>query len=57
MGHYYLRMLDVYTDLTLQTTVFGTTIDLIESDELLALRRDVTDEEVRRKRRACRRYR
>ncbi len=42
MGHYYSGMLDVDSDLTLQTIVFGTTIEIIEVDELTSLRRDVT---------------
>jgi L-arabinose isomerase len=42
MGHYYTGMLDIYSDLTLQSAVFGTHIEMIEVDELSALRRDVS---------------
>jgi L-arabinose isomerase len=38
MGHYYGGMLDVYSDLTLQCAVFGGHIELLEVDELAALR-------------------
>ena len=41
MGHYYGGMLDIYSDLTLQSAVFGTHIEMIEVDELSALRRTV----------------
>ena len=43
MGHYYSGMLDIYTDLTLQASVFGTHIEIVEVDELSALRREVTE--------------
>jgi L-arabinose isomerase len=46
MGHYYNGMLDIYSDLTLQSSVFGTHIEIIEVDELSALRRDVTSEQI-----------
>ena len=46
LGHYYCGMLDVYTDLTLQSAVFGTHFELLEMCELHALRRDVTSEQV-----------
>ena len=45
MGHYYNGMLDIYSDLTLQSTVFGTHIEILEVEELSALRRGVTDAE------------
>jgi L-arabinose isomerase len=41
MGHYYSGMLDIYTDLTLQSSVFGTQFEMVEVDELSALRREV----------------
>jgi L-arabinose isomerase len=47
MGHYYAGMLDVYSDLTLQCAVFGGHIELIEVDELTALRQDVSQAAVR----------
>lgn len=46
LGHYYCGMLDVYTDITKQSTVFGTHIELLEMCELKALRDQVTSDEV-----------
>ena len=46
LGHYYSGMLDIYSDLTLQSSIFGTHIEILEVDELSALRRNVTPEEV-----------
>ena len=46
MGHYYGGMLDIYSDLTLQSTAFGTHIEMLEVDELSALRREVSDSEI-----------
>ncbi len=43
MGHYYSGMLDIYSDLTLQSSTFGTHIEILEVDELSALRREVED--------------
>jgi len=45
MGHYYSGMVDIYTDITLQIKYFGGHFELIEVDELTALRKEVTDEE------------
>jgi L-arabinose isomerase len=45
MGHYYNGMLDIYSDLTLQSAVFGTHLEILEVEELSALRRGVTDAE------------
>src|SRR6185437_3161961 len=42
MGHYYGGMLDIYSDLTLQCSVFGGHIEIIEVDELAKLRAGVT---------------
>ena len=42
MGHYYGGMLDVYSDLTLQCATFGGHIEIVEVDELAALRGDVS---------------
>ena len=47
LGHYYGGMLDVYSDLTQHSAVFGTHVELLEMCELRALRDAVTDEEVR----------
>lgn len=49
MGHYYNGMLDIYSDLTLQATIFGGHIDHIELDELNSLRTAVTEAEVAQK--------
>lgn len=46
MGHYYSGMLDIYSDLTLQSSIFGTHIEIIEVDELSALRREVNPEQI-----------
>ena len=43
MGHPYGGMLDIQSDATQQSVVFGTHIEYLEVDELSALRRDVTD--------------
>lgn len=49
MGHYYGGMLDIYSDLTQQCAYFGGHIEIIEVEELAALRRDVSDQDIRRK--------
>jgi len=46
MGHYYSGMLDIYSDLTQQCAHFGGHMEIIEVDELSALRREVTDAEI-----------
>lgn len=46
MGHYYGGMLDIYSDLTLQSAVFGCHIELIEVEELSALREQVSAVEI-----------
>lgn len=46
MGHYYSGMLDIYTDVTLQCTTFGTHVEILEVDELTARRRDVAGSDV-----------
>ena len=46
MGHYYSGMLDIYSDLTLQSAAFGTHIEILEVDELSALRREVSSDEI-----------
>lgn len=47
MGHYYSGMLDIASDTTLQSATFGTHIEILEVDELSALRRDVTKAQIR----------
>lgn len=49
MGHTYSGMLDIQSDVTLQGVTFGTHIEHLEVDELSALRRNVSDTEVRRR--------
>lgn len=46
MGHYYSGMLDIYSDLTQQCAHFGGHMEIIEVDELAALRREVGDGEI-----------
>ena len=45
MGRYYNGMLDIYSDPTLQAITFGTHLEMVELDELAALRRDVSETE------------
>ena len=47
MGHYYGGMLDIYSDLTQHCATFGGHIEILEVDELAALRREVTPEQIR----------
>lgn len=47
MGHYYGGMLDIYSDLTQQCAYFGGHIEVVEVDELAALRRQVQDSEIK----------
>ena len=49
LGHYYCGMLDVYTDLTKMSGVFGTHFELLEMCQLKELRDGVTAEEVQAK--------
>jgi len=49
LGHYYCGMLDVYTDVTRQSAVFGTHVELLEMCELKAYRDSVTESELRYK--------
>ncbi|MGP8245378.1 MAG: arabinose isomerase [Bryobacteraceae bacterium] len=49
MGHYYGGMLDVYSDLTLQCATFGGHIEILEVDELAALRAEVSALEMERR--------
>lgn len=46
MGHYYSGMLDIYTDLTLQVATFGGHIEIVEVDELSAIRKQVSQHEI-----------
>lgn len=47
MGHYYCGMLDIYSDTTLQCATFGGHIEILELDELAALRREVTTGQIK----------
>ncbi len=49
LGHYYGGMLDVYTDVTKQSAVFGTHIEMLEMCELKKLRDETTGQEVEQK--------
>jgi L-arabinose isomerase len=49
MGHYYGGMLDIYSDLTQQCALFGGHIEMLEVDQLAALRREVQAQEVAKK--------
>jgi L-arabinose isomerase len=49
LGNYYSGMVDVYSDLTLQSTVFGTHIEMLEMCELSELRKNVTKAEIDKK--------
>ena len=46
MGHYYGGMLDIYSDLTQQVANFGGHVEIVEVDELAALREAVTSEQI-----------
>ncbi|MCD2422196.1 arabinose isomerase [Niabella pedocola] len=46
MGHYYSGMLDIYTDLTQQYATFGGHIELLEVDELSALRKNIPEKAI-----------
>lgn len=47
MGHYYSGMLDIYTDFTLQLATFGGHVEILEVDELSALRETVSADEIK----------
>jgi L-arabinose isomerase len=46
MGHYYGGMLDIYSDLTQHCATFGGHVEIVEVDELAALRREVTQDQI-----------
>lgn len=46
LGHYYSGMLDIYTDLTKQYAAFGGHIELLEVEELVALRKEVSEDQM-----------
>ena len=47
MGHYYGGMLDISSDTTLQCATFGGHMEIVEVDELAALRRDVSARQIK----------
>jgi L-arabinose isomerase len=49
MGHYYVGMLDIYSDLTQQCAYFGGHIEMLEVDELSGLRRSVETRDISRR--------
>ena len=49
MGHYYSGMLDTYTDLTKQIASFGGHVEIIEVDELSAMRKQITQQEINKR--------
>jgi L-arabinose isomerase len=49
LGHYYSGMLDIMTDVTLVSIVFGTHVELLEVDELSALGGEVTEAQIARR--------
>ena len=46
LGHYYCGMLDVYSDMTQLSAVFGSHFEIVEMDRLSSLRDGVTDGDV-----------
>ena len=49
MGHYYSGMLDIMTDVTLVSIVFGTHVELLEPDELSSLVVEVVESDLMRR--------
>jgi len=49
LGHYYSGMLDVGTDVTQVSITFGTHVEILEVDELSALRASVSDNDIARR--------
>jgi L-arabinose isomerase len=49
MGHYYGGMLDICSDLTQQIACFGGHVEIVEVDELAALRRSVTSDAMKQR--------
>ena len=47
MGHYYGGMLDIYSDTTLQCATFCGHLEILEVDELAALRREVSAKQIK----------
>jgi len=49
MGHYYCGMLDIYSDTTLQCATFGGHLEIVEVDDLAALRREVSVAQIKQR--------
>ena len=49
MGHYYNGMLDIYSDLTTQVATFGGHMEIIEIEELVAIRQKITEIDIQQK--------
>ena len=49
MGHYYSGMLDIMTDVTQVSIVFGTHVEIVEVDELSGLCAEVDEEDIARR--------
>jgi L-arabinose isomerase len=49
MGHYYSGMLDVSTDITQVSVTFGTHVELLEVDELSAIRSQFGEDDIERR--------
>jgi len=49
IGNYYNGMLDIYTDLTQQYAAFGGHIEILEIDELTALRKSISKDEIKQR--------
>jgi L-arabinose isomerase len=47
LGHYYGGMLDIYSDFTKQCAYFGGHVEIVEVEELVALRSEVSEAEAR----------
>jgi L-arabinose isomerase len=47
LGHYYGGMLDIYSDTTLQCATFGGHLEILEVEELAALRREVSAAQIK----------
>ena len=46
MGNYYGGMMDIYSNLTLQCATFGGYMEMIEVDELSAIRQQLSPDEI-----------
>jgi L-arabinose isomerase len=49
LGHYYGGMLDVYSDLTQHSAVFGNHFEIIEASELTSIRENINTKEIKAK--------